>query len=100
MPGKRERDSQGGGGPVKKGKGDVGGSRQGRSSSKFPGSSKGQRQQAPSTSATGPITYLSSPTQWKENLQKNHDKWSTSTGLVISAAGSFITTAGLILQGC
>ena len=98
MPGKRKRDSQGGGGPAKKGKGDVGGARQGRSSSKSPGSSKGQRQQAPSTSATGPVTFPSSPTWWKENLPKNHGKWSTSTGLVTSAAGSFITTAGLILQ--
>ena len=45
MPGKRKRDSQGGGGPAKKGKGDVGGAKQGGFSSKSPGSSKGQRQQ-------------------------------------------------------
>ena len=76
MPGKRKRDSQGGGGPAKKGKGDVGGAKQGGSSSKSPGSSKGQRQQAPSTSATGPVTFPSSPTRWKENLPKNHGKWS------------------------
>ena len=76
MPGKRKRDSQGGEGPAKKGKGDVGGARQGGSSSKSPGSSKGQRQQAPSTSATGPVTFPSSPTRWKENLPKNHGKWS------------------------
>ena len=76
MPGKRKRDSQGGGGPAKKGKGDVGGAKQGGSSSKSPGSSKGQRQQAPSTSATGPVTFPSSPTGWKENLPKNHGKWS------------------------
>ena len=79
MPGKRKRDSQGGGGPAKKGKGDVGGARQGRSSSKSPGSSKGQRQQAPSTSATGPVTFSASPTPWKENLPKNHGKWSKLT---------------------
>ena len=76
MPGKRKRDSQGGGGPAKKGKGDVGGAKQGVSASKSPGSSKGQRQQAPSTSATGPVTFPSSPTWWKENLPKNHSKWS------------------------
>ena len=76
MPGKRKRDSQGGGGPAKKGKGDVGGAKQGGSSSKSLGSSKGQRQQAPSTSATGPVTFPSSPTWWKENLPKNHGKCS------------------------
>ena len=99
MPGKRKRDSQGGGGPAKKGKGDVGGARQGRSLSKSPGSSKGQRQQTPSTSATGSVTFSSSPTWWKENLPKNHSKWSTSAGLVLSATGSFVTATGLIPQG-
>ena len=70
MSGKRKRGSQGSGGPVKKGKGDVGGARQGGTSS------KGQGQQAPSTSATGPVTFPSSPSRWKDNLPKNHGKCS------------------------